>query len=127
MSRQVAVAGRDWQLVTGTPAEVAAAVRAARATGRLEAMTTPHRVPGHPRRVYVHIRMREPQRRVWPAAVAGGVALAAIAAVTVLAVAWMVAHWQMLLGAAVVAAVVLAGLGRVGVCPGIHCPGCRHR
>lgn len=109
-----AVAVDGWRRIVGTPAEVAAAVRQARASGRLEQMTYPQLMPGSRGQVYVHVRMREPARppvRRWPLLAAAGAGLAALAG-TVAAAAWVLAHWAQLAAAGIVALVILVGLGR---------------
>jgi hypothetical protein len=57
-------------------------------------------------------------------------AAAGLVALTVLvAAAWLVFLLGHLKLVAVMVLVLLlwVGLGRVGVCPGVHCPGCKHR
>jgi hypothetical protein len=45
----------------------------------------------------------------------------------VIAVAWAFAHVAQILGATGGGVALLYLAGRAGVCPGVHCPGCRHR
>jgi len=40
---------------------------------------------------------------------------------------WLAAHVAEVLGVLGALLAALWLLGRVGVCPGVHCPGCRHR
>ena len=69
-----------------------------------------------------------PRRRGVVVAVA--VAVAAVAAVSWLVVAvlfWAAAHWAPLLGAVIVLVAAWLVVGRrMGVCVGVHCPGCGH-
>jgi len=70
-----------------------------------------------------------PRRWTWIAAgcAAGAVILGALVWLVVLAVAWLTAHVAQVLGVVAGSVAVLYVLGRVGACPGFHCPGCRHR
>lgn len=133
--------------ISGTPAEVAAAVALLRQSGRLVAMTVPRQYPGDLRRVWVDVHMHAPatrpavttyphrrrlvRRRRW--LVAAGAAAAAV--VVVVGVVWLavtvvaavVAVLPVIVGALVVLGLAWLALGRAGVCcPGLHCPGCKH-
>jgi hypothetical protein len=44
-----------------------------------------------------------------------------------IAVSWLVAHAAHIAGGAAILALLWIGLGQLGACPGVHCPGCRHR
>jgi hypothetical protein len=132
--------------VVGTPAEVAATVDLVRRSGRLVAMTTPRPTSdGNGSVVWVNVRfLAVPVRTTRPAATdrrrtvvrsVGRVAAVAVpaagfAAFLVYAVTQLVAALVALLpffgGALLVALAVWALLGRAGVCPGLHCPGCAH-
>jgi NADH:ubiquinone oxidoreductase subunit 5 (subunit L)/multisubunit Na+/H+ antiporter MnhA subunit len=35
-------------------------------------------------------------------------------------------HWPQIVGGITVLGLILAALSRAGICPGLHCPGCRH-
>lgn len=82
-------------------------------------------VPPPPRLV----RRRFRRRWVVPVAVAStSVAAIGGAVWLILTVAeFLAAHLLQVAGGAVLLALLVAGLGQVGACPGIHCPGCRHR
>ncbi len=122
--------------IVGTPAEVAATVTRVRLSGRLVAMTTPRLTRDGDGRVFVNVRYvaptppRRTRRRTALRFAAFAVPAIGLAAATVYAVARLVAELIHLLpiiaGALVVLLVVWAALGRAGVCPGLHCPGCRH-
>jgi hypothetical protein len=124
---------RVWQ---AHPSAVRRAVQLARARGQLVAVE-PLPAPCGQAAVRVVLRTQAlptPPRRThywWAAgalvfvAAAGGVGW-----VMWWAASWAAAHsaqiGRVVLGAAVV---VVGGwwlLGRIGACPGIHCPGCRH-
>lgn len=69
-------------------------------------------------------------RRTAKVAIASTAALLLLGAIVwlvVLAVSWATAHVAQILGVLGGGAVLLYLAGRVGVCPGVHCPGCRHR
>lgn len=65
--------------------------------------------------------------RPWlvPTAVIGG-AVGALVALLWWAVLWVADHAAQVLGVLGALLVLFWLLGRVGVCPGVHCPGCRH-
>lgn len=69
-------------------------------------------------------------RRRGPIVAGAVVAVGAVLAGAGFAVAWLVSvvvvSLPAILGGVAVLLAVLYGLGRVGVCPGLHCPGCRH-
>lgn len=130
MNNIVAVRTQQGHTLVGPHDELRAWLATAAASGRLTAdgLLASGVLPDG--RCYARVQLLPvaPQRRLRGGVIAaGGVAMAASIAVTALAVAWVAAHWQMLLGAAVVSLLLVFGLGRVGVCPGLHCPGCRHR
>jgi hypothetical protein len=127
--------------IVGTPTEVAATVDRVRRSGRLVAMTTPRMTRDDDGRVYVNVRYLAPPtrptrtRRRTAGRTAGRVAaiavpLVGLAAVAAYAVTRLIAeliHLLPYLGSAlVVVLLVWAVLGRAGVCPGLHCPGCSH-
>lgn len=129
--------------VTGSPVQVGQMLDRLARTGRLARVSDPQPT-GQAGQVLVTVRVLQPRpapaltartrprRRVraWVWWTAGGAAVAVLAGVAwlvVAAVAWVVAYWAHLLVGLALLAVVLAGLGRVGVCVGVHCPGCRHR
>ena len=130
--------------IVGTPVQVADTVDRVRRSGRLVAMSRPRPLPGGAGRVFVTVRfLTEPHsnrrigtdRRRATVRTAGLVAAVAVpaagaAAALVYAVSRLVAellHLLPYLGVALV--LLLAGwalLGRAGLCPGLHCPGCSH-
>jgi hypothetical protein len=131
--------------VVGTPAEVAGTPDLIRRFGRLVAATRPRRMPDGDPRVCVNVRFvvtpvrsarqYAAERRRAALGTAGRVAAVVVpvtgfAAAVVYAVARLVAELIRLLpyvgGALVVALTLWALLGRAGVCPGLHCPGCSH-
>lgn len=66
------------------------------------------------------------RREVSPNLVAAGL----VTATVLVAAAWVVFLAGHVAAVAVVVVAVLlawAGLGQVGACPGLHCPGCKHR
>jgi len=131
--------------IVGTPAEVASTVDRVRLSGRLVAMTRPRLAPEGDGRVYVNVRFLSPpvrsarqvaaDRRRTLLRIGGrvaavvipvtGVAAAAVYAVTRL-IAGLIHLLPYLGGALVLVLIVWAALGRAGVCPGMHCPGCSH-
>ena len=132
--------------IEGAPAEVAATVARVRRSGRLVAMTTPRLSPTGDGTVYVNVRFLAPppSRTARPVAIrlrtirrtairvaAIAVLVVGLAAVAVYAVMRLVAELIHLLpvlgGALVLLLLVWSALGRAGVCPGLHCPGCAHR
>jgi hypothetical protein len=146
-TRIVARPGLIYRSVTGTPAEVAATVAMIRDTGRLVAATAPRQRAAADSRVTVVVTVRGPRTAAAPvprrrsrrwiaptviiaastATVAAlGYAVATLARATVHAVT---ANVHIVLGGLLLLALVLFVfvLGRAGACPGIHCPGCRHR
>lgn len=68
--------------------------------------------------------------RPWlvPAVVIGGAVTAVGVLVLLLrwVVLWLADHAAQVLGVLGALLVVMYLLGRVGACPGVHCPGCRH-
>lgn len=131
--------------IVGTPAEVASTIDRVRRSGRLVAMTRPRPMPEGGGRVCVNVRfLATPVRTARQVAAdhrrtvlrtAGRVAavvvtVTGLAAAVVYAVSRLIAallHLLPYLGVALVVAVIAwALLGRVGVCPGLHCPGCSH-
>jgi hypothetical protein len=135
------------QLIVGTRPEVLNALRTAHSHGRLIATGSQLRpVPGdHLGRVYIRARILPPPparpvtpHRTWrpyliAVAVAAGLALVAlliwavVAAVNAAVLAITHALPELLGLLAVAGVLLLFAAGRAGVCPGIHCPGCRHR
>lgn len=115
--------------LVGEPAQVDAALAALRARGDLVAEgACVELVDG---RIAVELRYvdRTPEPRSYRAPVVAGGAVVTAGLIGVagwLAVEWMIGHWVLIVGALIAAAVVMVALGRVGACPGIHCPGCRH-
>jgi hypothetical protein len=73
-------------------------------------------------------------RRGWEYRMAAGVALlgSGAAAVWLLveaglaAWAWLLAHLASVVGTLALLVAIFWALGKLGVCPGVHCPGCRH-
>lgn len=130
--------------IVGSPAEVASTVDRVRRSGRLVAMTHPRPTPEGDGRVYVNVRFlaaparstrqvtadRRTVRRTASRVAAVVVPVVGLAAAVVYAVTRLVAallHLLPFLGVALVVAVIAwALLGRAGVCPGLHCPGCSH-
>lgn len=91
---------------------------------------TDARIDGRPIRVYI-----ERDRLHWPKLIGlvaaimtpiVGAILAIVYAVGTV-VRWGATHWIFLTGAALALVLTVFILGRVGGCPGIHCPGCGHR
>jgi hypothetical protein len=131
--------------IVGTPTEVAATVDRVRRSGRLIAMTTPRLVREGDGRVYVNVRfltppapaarrataarrrtiLRTTARIVAVAVPVAGVAVGAVYAVGLL-IAGLVRLVPYVGGGLVVVLLLWAALGRAGVCPGLHCPGCSH-
>jgi hypothetical protein len=66
------------------------------------------------------------QREVSPNTVTAGL-VAATVLVAAACVVWLACHLEVVAVVAVVALLGWVGLGRVGACPGLHCPGCKHR
>lgn len=122
---------RRHRKVVGHPAAVANAIQTAHRQGRLVEYSRARWV--NRRDVVVDLVLIEPAprpRRRWvlPTAigttVAGALTAAGYGVYTV--GTWTAEHWQELLGAAALAALALWWLlGRVGACPGLHCPGCK--
>jgi hypothetical protein len=132
--------------IVGTPMQVAHMVDLVRRSGHLVAMTDPRLTPENDGRVYVTVRVVLPppirstrvvaaDRRRRALRIAGRVSAAVIpvtgaAVAVVYAVSRLVAalvHLLPYLGIGlVVALLVWRALGRAGVCPGLHCPGCSH-
>ena len=129
--------------IMGTPAEVASTVDRLRRSGQLLAITRPRLMPGSDSRVYVLVRLlATPVRSTREAAtarrllrVAGRVAVVVVpvtgaAFAVVYALSRLVAALLPLLpylGIGLIAALLVwRALGRVGVCAGLHCPGCSH-
>lgn len=130
--------------ITGTTVQVGQMLDRLARSGRLASASDPQPT-GQGGQVLVTVRVLPPRpaaaavtaspgvrRRVrpWVWWTAGGAAVAVLAVVAWLvavAVAWLVAHWAVVVAALVGVAVLLGLLGRVGVCVGVHCPGCRHR
>lgn len=117
--------------VIGPPHAVANAIETAHRQHRL-VQASPVRWVNR-RQVAVDLVLLDPAprpRRRWvlPTAVGTTVAAALGGAVYVVYTVgtWTAEHWQELLGAAALAALALWWLlGRVGACPGLHCPGCK--
>lgn len=131
--------------IVGTPAQVAHMVDLVRRSGHLVAMTDPRLAPEGDGRVSVTVRLVLPPVRSTRQAAAGrrrrvlrmaGRVAVVVVPVTGAAVAVVYAVPRLLaalipvlpyLGVAlVVALLVWRALGRAGVCPGLHCPGCSH-
>ena len=130
--------------IVGTPAEVADTVDRVRRSGRLVAMTRPRLTPDADAQVSVTVRVLAPparsprqitadRRPVWRRAgrvAAVMVPVTGLTAAVIYAVARLVAALIPLLpylgGALLVALILWAALGRAGICPGLHCPGCSH-
>lgn len=72
-------------------------------------------------------------RRRWKAVAIGtatfaaGGAFAGFVWLIITVVQFVIEHAVVVAGAAVLLALLLGAAGKVGICPGIHCPGCRHR
>ena len=69
-------------------------------------------------------------RRRWPVPTVIGATVAVLLGGAAYAVhevlVWTATHWQQLLGAAIAAVLLMWWLaGRLGACPGLHCPGCK--
>jgi hypothetical protein len=126
--------------IIGTASEVAATVARVRRSGRLIAMTTPRQT--NDGRVFVNVRYltppAQPARPARPARRRTAVRVAAIATTAaaliglavygvVLLVTALVHLLPLLIGGLVLLLLAWAVLGRAGVCPGVHCPGCTHR
>jgi hypothetical protein len=122
-------------IVDVDPRVVAAQVDLVRRSGRLVAMSTPRQLADGRAHVVVTLlpASAPPARRrkvagtavCVVAAVAG---TAALVAAVVWAVTWLADHLAQIAGAGVAALVLLFALTRVshsGVCPGLHCSGCR--
>ncbi|MFI7543111.1 hypothetical protein [Actinoplanes sp. NPDC049599] len=131
--------------IVGTPAEVASTVDRVRRSGRLVAMTYPRPMAEGDGRVFVKVRflatpvrstrqvttdrrravLRAAGRAAAVVVPATGLAVAVVYAVSRLVAALL--HLLPLLGVALVVTVIAWSLlGRAGVCPGLHCPGCSH-
>lgn len=124
----------------GTPDHVRACLEALHANGELVSMTPPkpagtgqvvvrvELTPTRPRQRPDKVGTRPRQGWRVPAAVIGGavVAVGALVALLWWAVLWLADHAAQVLGVLGALLVVVWLLGRVGVCPGVHCPGCRH-
>ena len=102
--------------IVGTPTEVARTVDRVRLSGRLVAMSRPRLTSEGDGRVYVDVRYMTPPVRS-----------------PLSSCAYMRRPWELscsrlplLSVALVLVLVVWAALGRAGVCPGLHCPGCSH-
>lgn len=126
---------------TGQPDQVRAWLEQAQEAGRLVSFTAPEPVPGRPGEVTVRatvlpvVQVRaytrvqgQPVR--WSVrrrlAVGTAVALPVVGAVVWLAYeVWV--YRYVILGVLVVAGLVAlwVALGQAGVCPGLHCPGCK--
>lgn len=128
----------DRATITGTLVEVGELVAMLDRAGRLGAVSTP--VPtGVPGEVLVNCRVVKTQRVTvhqirnvpawsWWAVGTGAVVVAAGAAwIAVEIVDWLVTYWLAVVGGAAVVGGILVVLGRVGICVGVHCPGCRHQ
>jgi len=130
------VASGEHTVIIGEPDALARQLNARVAAGEL-VVTESARLPDG--RAYARVQVvagsRPALRTIWPrrrgVVIAVGVAAfaAAVAAawVIVAAVLWLVAHWALAVGAVVLLGAVWFVLARAGFCPGIHCPGCRHR
>jgi hypothetical protein len=139
--------------VVGTADQLTTLITNHRTAGTLIAVGRPYPVPYRPGHYQLRIRLRNqlarPTTQITPigkrastrspsrrrtrnvatiTAITGGIAgLTAVAAYLIGQLAELIAaHLGLLLGVAAVA-LLLAGLVRAGACPGIHCPGCRHR
>ena len=124
-------------VIIDEPGALARQLNARVAAGEL-VVTESARLPDG--RAYARVQViaaasRPALRTIWPrrrgVVIAVGVAafVAAVAAawVIVAAVLWLVAHWALAVGGVVLLGAVWFALARAGFCPGIHCPGCRHR
>lgn len=58
---------------------------------------------------------------------AGGALVWLLVEVVMLAARWLGAHVPQVLGSLGALLALMYLLGCAGVCPGVHCPGCRHR
>jgi hypothetical protein len=132
--------------VTGTAGQLAALLRHHTSAGTLVAATAPRRLPDGRCSIILRLRTNPAARRrvTRPAtpvrtrrtgriaalvlAIAGAAAglLTAIAWLLGQLVAFLTAHAAALAGVAIALVAIIAALGRAGVCPGIHCPGCTH-
>lgn len=134
----------EWPAVLGTRAEVALVMRHLSAA-QVAHVTDPEPIPGAPGRVSVRYlplpnpHPARPAQHARPTArvtrtertalvFAGGALVGAAAGIAaMLAVQWLLAHLLLIAGVLIALAALLWLAGRAGVCPGIHCPGCRHR
>jgi hypothetical protein len=139
--------------VIGTADQLTTLIANHRTAGTLIAVGRPFALPYRPGHYQLRIRLRNqlarPTTQITPmaerastrsrrrrrtriaatiTAVTGGIAgLTAVAAYLLgRLVELIAAHLGLLLGVVAVA-LLLAALVRAGACPGIHCPGCRHR
>jgi hypothetical protein len=133
--------------LAGTPAEVARVLHLAAAAGRLVEHTAPVPDPYDSRRVVVYVRLLPPpaaprrlarrRRRLVriavPVAAGAGVLFVAGCLLVPLLIREVTTAAKSALptvagGAVVLLALLWLAAGRAGVCcPGLHCPGCRHR
>ena len=132
MNRLPATVQRHHQVI-GPPVAVKNAIQTAQRRGTLVRSSPTRWINGH--QVVVDLVLLEPAPKprarralIAAAATAGIAALAGATYAVYAAVAWAVTHWQLLLGAALTAVALLWWLvGRLGACPGLHCPGCKCR
>lgn len=142
---EVAQLGADWWALAGSLASIGQGLDAARRAGVVFASTSPKPIGGG--RVMVTVRIIA-QPTIRPAvrsgsggrrrAVLGGAGIGAAVTLAcvafgwaVLAVAgWVAAHageiWRTALGGGAIILGAWWVLGKLGACPGVHCPGCRH-
>lgn len=127
--------------VVGSPVEIARFLTAAGLSGRLVSSSELRPMPAGDPRVYVAVRLCErPVEQVVTAARwrrRPGLVATVTATVVVVVSALGVALYLLVQAVIALMPYVIAGLvilavlwllaGRAGVCPGVHCPGCRHR
>lgn len=121
--RALEIAEGRGQLVSVEPLRAGPRGVAVRVVLRPSALT---RTPTPPRQTPTR-----PRQRRWVRWAIGSTAalllLGAIVWLVVEAVAWAFAHVAQILGVLGGGAFLLFLAGQAGVCPGVHCPGCRHR
>lgn len=124
--------------IIGTRQQVANVIRTAHRSGQLVTLGPIQPMPTDRSKVCVtatftqptiRTRRRLPRRHaaIITVAVASTTVLALLGWAGYLLVQLVAAHWPLILGVLTLAATALLLAGRAGICPGIHCPGCRHR
>jgi hypothetical protein len=124
--------------IIGTRHQIANVIRTAHTRGQLVTLGPVKPVPHDRSKVCVIATFTKPTIRpprritrrhqaIIAAAVAGLTVAALMGWAMYLLVQLVVAHWALIVGLLTAVGVALLLASRAGVCPGIHCPGCRHR